>query len=81
MSTLIPEYNWTDFLKVMKMGQLKRLKSGEVKYNGEYLFTFVNGSVDSSGYLRLHTENRCQITNGVCGETLEQILEKESVTA
>ena len=81
MATLIPNYNWTDFLKVMKLGQLHRLKSGEVMYNGEYLFTFVNGNVDSSGYLRLHTESRAQITNGVCGETLEQILEKESVTA
>ena len=81
MATLIPNYKWTDFLKVMKLGQLHRLKSGEVYFNGNYLFTFVNGGVDSSGFLRLQTEYRCQVSNGVCGETLEQILEKESVTA
>lgn len=75
MSTLTPQYNWTDFLKVQKLGQLKRLKSGEVYFNGEYLFSFVNGSVDASGYLRLQTENRCQTANAVSGETLESILE------
>jgi len=79
MATLIPEYNWTDFLKVQKLGQLHRLKSGEVKFNGEYLFTFVNGGVDASGFLRLQTEYRCQIANGVSGETLEQILESVPV--
>jgi len=77
MATLTPNYNWTDWLKVAKMGQLHRLKSGEVFYNGSYLFTFVNGGVDASGYLRLQTEYKCQTANGVCGETLEKILEKE----
>lgn len=74
MATLIPEYKWTDFLKVAKLGQLHRLKSGEVTFNGEYLFSFVNGKVDPSGFLRLQTEYKCQTTNAVCGETLEMIL-------
>ena len=77
MATLIPEYKWSDFLKVQKLGQLHRLKSGEVTFNGSYLFTFVNGGVDASGFLRLQTEYRCQVSNGVSGETLEQILKQE----
>ena len=80
MATLIPEYNWTDFLKVQKLGQLHRLKSGEVNFNGMYLFTFVNGGVDASGFLRLQTEYRAQVTNNVCGETLDQILKQEVLT-
>lgn len=77
MATLIPNYNWTDFLKVAKLRQLHRLKSGEVYYNYEYLFTFVNGSVDASGYLRAQTEYKCQTSNGVTGETLDEILKQE----
>ena len=78
MSTLIPQMTITDFRK-LKVPELKRLKSCEVYSDGEYLFTFVNGSVDPSGYLRAQTEYKCQTSNGVVGETLEQIL-KEEVT-
>ena len=77
MSTLIPEYNWTDFLKAMKLNRLRELKSGEVKFNGEYLFTFVNPQTD---YIRLHIENLCQTGNALSGKTLEDIL-KEKVEA
>ena len=76
MATLIPEITISEFRK-LKVPQLKRLKSAEIYSDGEYLFTFVNGSVDSSGFLRLQTENRCQITNGVSGKTLEEILKQE----
>ena len=81
MATLIPQYNWTDFLKVQKLGQLHRLKSGEVYFNSEYLFSFVNGGVDASGFLRQQTEYKCQTANGVSGETLEQITKQELVEA
>lgn len=80
MASLIPNYNWTDLLKVVKLGRLRELKSGEVFYNGEFFFTFVNGTVDESGFLRLQTEYRCQTANGVSGKTLEQILEAIPVT-
>ena len=73
MATLIPQLAITEFRK-LRVTELKRLKSCEIYSDGEYLFTFVNGGVDTSGYLRLQTENRCQTANGVCGETLEQIL-------
>ncbi len=79
MATLIPEYNWTDFLRVMKLGRLRELKSGEVNFNGEYSFTFVNGSIDTSGFLRLQTEYKCQTSNAVAGETIEQILKQETL--
>lgn len=78
MATLIAEMTISDFKK-LKVSELKRLKSCEIYSDGEYLFTFVNGSVDPSGYLRTQTEFRCQTTNGVTGETLEEILGEEVV--
>lgn len=76
MATLIPEMTITEFRK-LKVPELKRLKSHEIYSDGEYLFTFVNGSIDTSGYLRLQTEYKCQTSNGISGETLEQVLQKE----
>jgi len=76
MATLLPEMTITEFHK-LKVWQLKRLKSCEVYANGEYLFTFVNGGVESSGYLRTATEFKCQTANGVCGEPLDVILKQE----
>ena len=75
MSDFIPTINWTDFQKVAKQGQLGRLKSCEVNFNGEYLFTFANGNLEPSGYLRTQTEYNCMNANAGVGETLEQILE------
>ena len=80
MATLIAEMTISEFRK-LKVSQLKRLKSCEIYSDGNYLFTFVNGGVDQSGFLRLQTEYRCQTANGVCGETLKQILESEIVPA
>ena len=76
MATLIAETSLTEFRK-LNVPQLKRLKSCEVYADGEYLFTFVNGGVDPTGFLRIQTENKCQTTNGVCGELLETILREE----
>ncbi len=76
MATLIAEITITEFKK-LKVSELKRLKSCEVYSDGEYLFTFVNGGVDASGFLRIQTEKRCQTTNAVSGEFLENILGKE----
>ncbi len=76
MATLIAQVTLTDFRK-LKVPELKRLKSAEIYADGEYLFTFVNGGVDTSGYLRLNTEYKCQVANSVTGETLEHILKSE----
>ena len=75
MATLIPTITITEF-KQLKVNQLKRLKSCEVYADGEYLFTFVNGFADTSGYLRNQTEDKCQAANAVTGETLEEILKQ-----
>ena len=77
MATLIPEMTITEFRK-LKVPELKRLKSCEIYSDGQYLFTFVNGGIDTSGFLRLQTENRCQTANAVTGESLEQILKEVS---
>ena len=73
MSTLIPQITVTDFKK-LKTYQMKRLKSCEVYSDGEYLFTFVNGNLEPSGYLRLRSENMAQAANAIDGKTLEEIV-------
>jgi hypothetical protein len=75
MSTLIPQLTITEFRK-LKVPELKRLKSCEIFSDGEYIFTFVNGSVETSGFLRTQTEYQCQTANAVAGKTLEDILKQ-----
>ncbi len=75
MASLIPEMTITEFRK-LKVPQLKRLKSCEVYSDGEYLFTFVNGSIDTSGFLRAQAEYKCQTANSVSGETLEEVTQE-----
>lgn len=74
MGELLSSINFTEFSK-LKAGQLKRLKSYEITFNGSYLFTFVNGETEPSGYLKTQTEYNAQSANAVGGETLEQVLE------
>lgn len=76
MSDLIPNISWTEFKK-LNIEQLVRLKCCEITYNGGYKWTFVNGALEPSGYLRTQTEYRCLDANAVGGETLEEILEKD----
>lgn len=76
MGEFIPSIGFTVF-RTLKAEQLRRLKSAEVTFNGEYLFTFVNGMTEPSGYLRKQSEYSCQTANAVGGETLAQILEAE----
>lgn len=79
MAEFIPSYSFTEFKK-LKAEQLIRMKSAEITFNGEYLFTFVNGHTEASGYLRTQTEYNCQTANANLGETLEGILEVEVAT-
>lgn len=81
MADFIPTYKWTDFLKVAKLGRLNELKSCEISFNQEYVFTFVNGKLEQSGFLRTQTEYQCQTANAIAGKSLEEILELEEVTA
>lgn len=74
MADLIPNLTWTEFKK-LKPEQLREMKSCEVFYNCEYLFTFVNGNTESSGFLRTQSEFKCQLGNSVGGKYLEEILD------
>jgi len=78
MSELIPTITFTQFKK-LRPEQLRRMKSCEVTFDGEYLFTFVNGSTEASGFLKTQAEYNCQTANAVGGESLEEIL--QGVTA
>jgi hypothetical protein len=75
MAELIPEVSWSEFRK-LKVWQLKRMKCCEVTADGEYLFTFVNGNIEKSGYLKTQAEYNCQTANAVGGESLDKILEE-----
>jgi len=79
LNNLIPEYKWTDFQKVAKLGRLGELKNGEVTFNGEYWFTFVNGHTEASGFLRTQTEYNCQTANAVGGISMEEILNESNI--
>ena len=75
VATMIPEYKWTDFLKVQKMGKLTELASGEVMFNCEYLFTFLNGNLETSGHIRTKAEYMALSSNTLGGKTIEEILD------
>ena len=74
MAELIASISFTEFKK-LKAEQLRRLKSYEITFNGEYWFTFVNGNIGESGYLRTQVEYLAQTTNAVGGESLEEVME------
>ena len=78
MAELIPEITFTRF-RALRAEQLRRLQSVEVTYDGEYLFTFVNGNTEDSGYLRTQTEYNCQTANAVGGKTLDEVLADAAV--
>ena len=80
MSDLIPTMTITEF-RQLKVSQLRRMKSCEIFADGEYLFTFVNGNTETSGFLRTQTEYSCCNANGVGGEMPEVVLKREVVPA
>lgn len=70
MSELIPEITITEFKK-LRVDDLRQLKSCEVTYDGEYLFTFVNPQTD---YIRIQTEYLAQMGNSTGGKEIEELL-------
>lgn len=72
MSTLIPEYNLSDFKK-LNAGQIRRLKSCELVADGEYVCTIV---CPQSDYIRAQTEYKAQLSNSIGGEDLTDILKE-----
>ncbi len=78
MATLIPNVTISEFKK-LKVSQMKELSSCEVLSDGEYLFTFINGSLEASGNVRDNAEQWGSVSNSVGGKTIEEILEVEVV--
>jgi hypothetical protein len=77
MAELIPSISITEFRAIIKdISKLKRLKCCEVTSDGDYLFTFVN---PATPFIRKQVEYKAQLSNAVGGETLEDILKKETV--
>ncbi len=73
VAEMIPSITLSTF-KALKTEQLRRLKCCEVVSDGEYVFSFINGMLEPSGYLRTQSAYGGQNANAVGGETLEQIL-------
>ena len=74
MSTIIPEMQVSAFRK-LNTEQVRILKSCEIVSEGEYLFTFVNGALETSGFLRGRAENICVAANSVEGLNPEEVEE------
>lgn len=64
--------NWTEFRKLTPE-QLKSLKSYEVTYEGEYMFTFINPGTE---YCRGVAMNISNISNSVAGLELADVLQQ-----
>lgn len=73
MAEFIPSIPLSTF-KGLKTEQIRRLKCCEVVSDGNYLFTFINGNIESSGFQRKAAEYRGGEANAVGGESLEEIL-------
>lgn len=71
MSTLIPDISITE-MKLLKVPELKRLKSCEIFADGQYIGTWVAAQTD---YIRVQIEGLAQLSNSVGGEDIEQIKE------
>lgn len=82
MSDLIPEINWTDFVKIVKDGNIGELKACEVKFNCEHIFTALipHGDHVARDYIRIQSEylaSKANISGGVEPDELkEKVLAK-----
>ena len=77
MSDLIPTLTITEFRQLIKdVDKLKQMKSCEVNFDGEYLFTFVNPQTD---YIRVQAEYLAQTGNSIGGKDIKEIKELATV--
>ena len=71
MSDLIPTLTITEFRKLIKnVDKLKQMKSCEVTFDGEHLFTFVNPNTD---FIKVQAEYLSQTSNSVGGKELKEL--------
>ena len=76
MSELIQDISFTQF-RLLKAGELRKLKSFAVTSDGEYLFTVI---IPQTAYIQAQAEYLAQLSNGVGGKSLkEYILEPEKM--
>lgn len=75
MSDLIPEVNWTDFVKVVKDGKVGDLKSCVVKFNGLPVFTAIipHGDISTVDFAMTQAEYLAVKTNIVGGKDLIEL--------
>ena len=71
MSELIPTITLTEFRKLIKnVDKLKQVKSCEVTFDGEYLFSFVN---PQTNYIRVQVEYLAQTGNAIGGKEIKEL--------
>ena len=77
MSDLIPEVDWADFKLIVEMGKVGELKSCEVKFNGQHIYTaeIPHGDMFSDGYTRTQAEYLAIRSNIVGGKDPLEILD------
>jgi len=77
--SVIPECNWTDFVKIVKEGRVKELKSCKVKFNSELIFTTIIPHSDpvSDSYVNTQAEYLGMKSNMVGGKDPAELLNKE----
>jgi len=78
MSDLIPSINWTDLMAIVKAGRINDLKSCEINYNQEHIFTIVipHGDSFTADYARTQSEYLALRTNTVSGKDPQELLEE-----
>lgn len=76
MSDLIPEINWTEFIKIVKDGKIGELKSCEVKFNCEHIFTAIipHGDVVANDYIKTQAEYLSVKANISGGKDPEEVI-------
>ena len=81
MSDLIPEINFTDFVKIVKDGRIGELKSCEVKFNCDYIFTAMipHGDVFASDYIKTQAEYLGVKANISGGQSPEELIKEKEV--
>ncbi len=81
MSELIPTVKWTDFVKVVKDGDIERLKSCEVNFNGVHIFTAIipHGDFITKDFAKVQAEYLGVKSNIVGGLDLAELKEKNHV--
>lgn len=80
MTDLIPEINLLDFLKLVKEGKIKDLKSCEVVFNGEHIFTAIipHGDIFAKEYARTQAEYLALKANITGGKDPEELLSSDN---